>query len=176
MSAKSITAAISSTFLLFGTTVYVGVLWALHFFWYPSWEVMNVTNVQDHFINPTSAATDFFWIVVPIMFVTNVIMIVLEWKTKHRWTFFVALAGISGASYIGQALIIPVNDTIAQGITDQARLTEYLTDWMKYNDWRWMTMNVMWLALVYYYIAKGGLMSKPSLPTYVRHGARKELE
>ena len=88
------------------------------------------------------------------------IMIVLEWKTKHRWTFFVALAGISGASYIGQALIIPVNDTIAQGITDQARLTEYLTDWMKYNDWRWMTMNVMWLALVYYYIAKGGLMSK----------------
>ncbi len=55
-------------------------------------------------------------------------MIVLEWKTKHRWTFFVALAGISGASYIGQTLIIPVNDTIAQGITDQARLTEYLTD------------------------------------------------
>ncbi len=71
MSAKSITAAISSTFLLFGTTVYVGVLWALHFFWYPSWEVMNVTTVQDHFINSTSAATDFFWIVVPIMFVTT---------------------------------------------------------------------------------------------------------
>ena len=71
-----------------------------------------------------------------------------------------ALAAISGASYIGQQLIIPVNETIAQGITDQARLTEYLTDWMKYNDWRWMVMNVMWLALVYYYIAKGDLMSK----------------
>ncbi len=160
MSAKSIIAAISSAYLLFGATVYVGVLWALRFFWYPSWEVIDVASVQDHFINPTSAATDFFWIVVPIMFVANGIMIFLERKTRHRWTFVVALAAISGASYIGQQLIIPVNETIAQGITDQARLTEYLTDWMKYNDWRWMVMNVMWLALVYYYIAKGDLMSK----------------
>jgi hypothetical protein len=109
MSAKSTIAAISSAYLLFGATVYIGVLWALRFFWYPSWEVIDVVSVQDHFINPNSAATDFVWILFPIMFVANGIMIFLERKTRHRWLFVVALAAISGASYIGQQLIMPVN-------------------------------------------------------------------
>ena len=62
MNKKTILIGVNHTFLMFGTTVYMGVLWALHYFWYPSWEVMDVENVQDHFILPTSAATDFFTI------------------------------------------------------------------------------------------------------------------
>ncbi len=50
MNRKTILTGVNHTLLMFGATVYMGVLWALHYFWYPSWEVMNVSNVQDHFI------------------------------------------------------------------------------------------------------------------------------
>lgn len=50
---------LNNAYLMFGTTVYVGVPWALHYFWYPSWTSMNLASVQEHFIAPTGAATDF---------------------------------------------------------------------------------------------------------------------
>lgn len=150
---------INHCFLMFGVTVYVGVLWALHYFWYPSWEVMTVDVVQDHFIKPTSAATDFFWIVVPLMFLTNAVLIWREWKTSLRWAAIIAMICISGASYVGQVHIIPVNDEIAQGLLSAEQLTEKLTLWMTLNDIRWMIMNVMWLTMMYYFFAKGSLYS-----------------
>ena len=59
---------INVVYFLFGATIYCGVMWSLRFFFYPSWSKMTVDNVQDHFIIPTSAATRFFLVVVPIMF------------------------------------------------------------------------------------------------------------
>ena len=144
--------------LMFGTTVYMGVLWALHYFWYPSWEVMNVTNVQDHFILPTSAATRFFTVVVPIMFVTSLIMIWLEWKTKFRVLAIIGLLGVIGATGVGQVLIIPVNETIAAGVAP-AELTPLLERWMVLNDIRWIIITIMWLALMVYFLTKGDLLS-----------------
>ena len=84
MNRKTMLIGANHLFLMFGTTVYVGVLWALHFFWYPSWEVMNVGNVQDHFILPTSAATKFFTIIVPIMFLCSGVMIRLGRVRDNR--------------------------------------------------------------------------------------------
>lgn len=155
---KKILLAINHSYLMFGVTIYVGVLWALHYFWYPSWEVMTVDVVQDHFIRPTSAATDFFWIVVPLMFLANAILIWREWKTPLRWTAIIAMLCLIGASYVGQVHIIPVNDEIAQGITDPALLSEKLSHWMMLNDIRWIIMSIMWLAMMYYFFAKGKLM------------------
>lgn len=156
MNTKSMLIGINHILLMFGTTVYMGVLWALHFFWYPSWEVMNVGNVQDHFILPTSAATRFFTVVVPIMFLTSIIMIWLEWKTKFRWHAIVGLLGVTGATLVGQILIIPVNERIAGGV-DQATLTELLTEWMVLNDIRWIIITIMWLALMVYFLMKPSL-------------------
>ena len=156
---KRILVGINHGFLMFGTTVYVGVLWALHYFWYPSWEVMNVGNVQEHFILPTSAATEFFTIVVPIMFLCAIIMIVLEWKTKFRWHAIIGLLGVIGATFVGQVYIIPVNKTIAAGVQPD-QLNGLLQEWMVLNDIRWIIMTIMWLALMIYFLTKGDLLSK----------------
>ncbi len=156
MNTKTMLIGVNHILLMFGTTVYMGVLWALHFFWYPSWEVMNVGNVQDHFILPTSAATRFFTVVVPIMFLTSIIMIWLEWKTKFRWHAIVGLLGVTGATLVGQILIIPVNKRIAGGV-DQAALTELLEEWMVLNDIRWIIITIMWLALMIYFLMKPSL-------------------
>ncbi len=156
MNTKTMLIGVNHILLMFGTTVYMGVLWALHFFWYPSWEVMNVGNVQDHFILPTSAATRFFTVVVPIMFLTSIIMIWLEWKTKFRWHAIVGLLGVTGATLVGQILIIPVNKRIAGGV-DQATLTELLEEWMVLNDIRWIIITIMWLALMIYFLMKPSL-------------------
>ena len=156
MNRKTILIGVNHTLLMFGTTVYMGVLWALHYFWYPSWDVMNVSNVQDHFILPTSAATRFFTIVVPVMFVTSGIMIWQEWKTKFRWHAVIGFLGVTAASLVGQILIIPVNKTIAAGV-EQAQLKELLAEWMMLNDIRWISVTIMWLALTIY------LLLKPSI-------------
>lgn len=159
MNTKNLLIAANHILLMFGATVYMGVLWALHYFWYPSWEVINVTNVQDHFILPTSAATRFFTIVVPVMFVTSLVMIRLEWKTKFRWHAIIGLLGVIGATLVGQLLIIPVNKQIASGV-DQTTLTELLGEWMQLNDIRWIIVTIMWLALMIYFLMSPGLADK----------------
>jgi hypothetical protein len=156
MNRKSILIGINHTLLMFGTTVYMGVLWALHYFWYPSWNVMNVDNVHDHFILPTSAATEFFTIVVPVMFLTSGVMIWQEWRTRFRWHAIIGFLGVSVATFVGWILIIPVNKTIAGGVP-QAELTELLQRWMMLNDIRWVSVTTMWLALTLY------LLMRPSL-------------
>jgi glucan phosphoethanolaminetransferase (alkaline phosphatase superfamily) len=145
---------INHALLMLGTTIYVGVLWALHFFWYPSWENMTLDVVQAHFIGPTSEATKFFTIVVPIMFVCNLVLIWAEWRTRFRWVAIVAILGIIGSTLVGQLLIIPINQAIAKGVATQAELTPMLQEWMKLNDVRWVMMNVMWLALMYFFLSK----------------------
>ena len=159
MNMRSLSIGVNHILLMFGATVYMGVLWALHFFWYPSWEVMSVDNVQDHFILPTSAATRFFTIVVPIMFVTSLIMIKLEWKTRFRWHAIIGLLGVIGATLVGQLLIIPVNKQIAAGV-DQENLTVLLGEWMVLNDIRWIIVTIMWLALMIYYLSSPGLSNE----------------
>lgn len=152
---KQLLLDINNAYLMFGTTMYVGVLWALHFFWYPSWSVMNLSNVQDHFINPTAAATDFFWIVVPLMILANIILIISEWRTKYKYVGFICMACVFGASYYGQALIIPINDYIHAGsVNSEQELTSLLKDWMKYNDARWIIMSIQWLAMMYFFTSK----------------------
>ena len=151
--------AINHAYLMFGVTIYVGVLWALHFFWYPSWEVMTVDTVQDHFINPTAAATDFFWIVVPIMFAANAVLIYKEWQTNMRWAAILAMLCLLAASYVGQQLIIPINELIAAGTVTANELPAMLEDWMFYNDVRWLIMSAMWLIMMVYFYTKGSLIS-----------------
>ncbi|MGB5352182.1 MAG: hypothetical protein WBN32_01065 [Woeseia sp.] len=150
--------AINHAYLFFGTTLYVGVLWALRFFWYPSWGTMNIDLVQDHFIMPTSAATRFFTIVVPLMMIASVIMIISEWKTKFRWFAIVAFLCIMGSTYVGWLHIIPVNKIIAAGVASNAELTPLLQKWMRLNDIRWVLETIMWLTMMGYFVFKGNLL------------------
>jgi hypothetical protein len=120
---------------------------------------MKVATVKDHFINPTAAATDFFWIVVPLMFAANTILIYNEWKTKMRWVSILAFLCLVAASYVGQELIIPINEIIATGTIGAKELSIMLKDWMFYNDIRWLIMTMMWLIMMFYFYAKGSLMT-----------------
>jgi hypothetical protein len=156
MNTKSLLIGVNHILLMFGTTIYMGVLWALRFFWYPSWETMNTGNVQDHFILPTSAATKFFTIVVPIMFLTNAILIWLEWNTKFRWHAIISFLCISAATVVGYFLIIPVNKTIAAGV-EESQLLGLLQEWMSLNDIRWIIITIMWLTLMVYFLLKPSL-------------------
>ena len=139
-------------FLMFGTTIYMGVLWALKIFWFPGWKSITTDVVQEHFIGPTGRATVFFTIIVPIMFLCNGIMIWKEWHSKFRWTSIIAMIGIVGSTIVGKLLIIPINDEIALGKTRQADLSIMLNRWMDLNDIRWILMTIMWLALMYFFL------------------------
>ncbi len=151
---KSPWVVFTNAFVFFGTTLYVGVLWALHFFWFPSWSNLKVDNYYDQFIPQTSTATEFFTVLVPLMFLGHVIMCWKEWKTRMRWISIGALACLGAATYVGTLHIIPVNKILAGRLTDQAQVTELLQKWMGLNDIRMVLMTLGWLLLMYYFGSK----------------------
>lgn len=155
---KQLLLAFNHAYIFFGATLYVGVLWALHFFWFPGWAKLKVDNYYDQFIPQTTIATQFFTIVVPLMFLALAVMIVTEWKTRFRWVSIAALLCLGLATYVGQSHIIPINKILATGIADQAKLSELLQQWMFLNDIRWVLLTLMWLIMMYYFIAKGNLL------------------
>jgi hypothetical protein len=150
---------VNVVYFLFGATVYTGTMWALQFFFYPSWTKVNVDNVQDHFVVPTSAATRFFLVVVPIMFVSGAVMVVTEWG--EGWTLVAAILaflGIVESTFVGWMLIIPINRKIRDGVADDAALQPLLKRWMKLNTLRLFTVTIMWGATVWYLIAEGSFV------------------
>ncbi len=163
---KSKLIALSHGYYFWGTSIYVGLLWSLHFVFYPSWTSINTESVEAHFLVPVNAATDFFTIVVPGMLLTGLIMVYTEWKTKQRWTALLAYGCLLVMMLVGYFLIRPVNESIAESIaagtlqTDS--LSNQLSDWMCYNDLRGVIMTTMWLIILFYYTSKAGLLCKKS--------------
>jgi hypothetical protein len=155
---KRILLALNHGYFFFGTTLYVGVLWALHFFWFPSWRTLTVENYYDQFIPQTSTATRFFTVVVPLMFLTGAIMTWREWRTPQRWYPLGALLCLATATFVGTRRIIPVNKILATHITDQAQLTSLLQRWMELNDIRWVLLTIAWLLLMVYFFRKGNTL------------------
>lgn len=157
---------LNDLYFAFGATIYAGTLWALRFFFYPSWKSMTVGSAYDHFIVPTRAATRFFTVVVPLMFAAAAVAIAEEWGRAQLWQAVVCLAGISVSSFFGELLIIPINKRVAAGVAagappdqrlDQNGLDRLLKRWMAYNDVRWVTTTVTWLAIIWLLVGKGDL-------------------
>jgi hypothetical protein len=156
---KAFLLTLNHSALFFGTTLYVGVLWAMRFFWYPSWDLIKLADVPVHFIGPTSRATAFFTVVVPIMLVTNLVMIISERKSPMVILAIVAILGIGGSTFVGQLYIIPVNHLIGAGLATQEELHDKLGAWMSYNTIRFWLMTMMWLAMISYFVLRGRLLS-----------------
>jgi len=157
---KAVLLAINHAWIFFGATLYCGVLWSLRFFWFPTWRNLKPDNYYDQFIPQTSAATRFFTIVVPLMFLALIIMTVTEWKSGIRWAPIAGLILLGAATYVGQAHIIPINKVLEGRITDPALLTGHLEKWISLNDIRWVLMTLMWLVMMIYFIQKGDLLRK----------------
>lgn len=146
-------------YILLMASIYVGLFTSLHFFWFPSFETLNVGNYFDQIVPQTTRATHFFIITIPIMYVCMAIMTWSEWRTKFRWVPIACLIGISIPVYIQQGLIERVNDQLKAGVTDPMLLSELLQRWMSLNDLRWIILAGVWAVMVYYFVAKGNLKS-----------------
>lgn len=156
---------INHGYLFFGTTLYVGVLWSLRFFWYESWGQIKLEDVQVHFVGPTSRATTFFTVVVPLMFLANLIMIISERRSWIVWLAIGAALCLGAATYVGQVYIIPVNKVIAAGLATQSELNARLEDWMSYNTIRFWLLTPMWLVMLAYFTARGRLLEALAEPS-----------
>jgi hypothetical protein len=140
-------------YFLFGATAYVGTLWCVRLFLYPSWVALTPDNVGVHFVGPTRAATRFFIFVVPLMFPTGIALIVASWGDTLVWVASLAVLGVV-STVVGIGFILPVNKKIAAGVA-AAELTPLLKRWMFLNDIRFVTTTVMWGAAVWYALAVG---------------------
>jgi hypothetical protein len=145
---------ISIVYYLFASTIYMGTLWCLRLFLYPSWVGLTPDNVGVHFVGPTKRATKFFTVVVVLMFPAGIGLIIGSWGTNLVWVTSVAVAGIVASTVVGTGWILPVNKRIAKGVS-AAELTQLLKRWMLLNDIRWVTTTIMWSFTLWYALAVG---------------------
>ncbi|MDH6484162.1 hypothetical protein [Streptomyces sp. SAI-127] len=149
---------VNALYFLFGATMYMGTMWVLRLFLYPTWRALTPENVDVHFGVPTTLATRFFTVVVPLMFISGIVLVWSEWGSWYVVLAAVCLVGIALLTWVGQGIIIPVNKRIRGGQFDgQAGLTPLLGRWMRLNDIRFVGATVTWAAIVWYIAAKGDL-------------------
>jgi hypothetical protein len=146
---------VSNAYIFFCASIYLGMFWSLHFFWFPNYpSTLNLSNYYDAIIPQTTLATKFFFITIPIMVVALVIMLISEWKTKFMWVPLAWIPGLFTPVIIQQAFIEKINDEFSAGVSDEARLQVLLDDWMYLNDLRWIILTIMWGVTMYFFIAK----------------------
>jgi hypothetical protein len=86
------------------------------------------------------------------------VLVVSEWGDPLVWVSAVCLIGIVVLTYVGQQLIIPVNQKIRGGEFDgPAGLTPLLMRWMQLNNIRFVVSTITWAAIVWYVVAKPDL-------------------
>lgn len=152
---KQILIDISNAYIFFCASLYLGLFWSLHFFWFPHYpDTLNVENYYDAIIPQTTTATEFFFITIPIMAVAIVIMLITEWKTKFRWVPILWIPGLLAPVIIQQMYIEKVNNQFIEGISEMTTLQELLSEWMFLNDLRWIILTIMWAVTMYFFIAK----------------------
>lgn len=165
--AKKTLIDINNAYIFFCASIYLGLFWSLHFFWFPNYpSTLNVGNYFDAIIPQTTTATKFFFVTIPIMALAIAVMLITEWKTKLRWVPLAWIPGLLIPVIVQQAFIEDVNNQLIAGVTDEAVLQELLKQWMFLNDLRWVILTIMWGITMYFFIAK-------AKPSYRRHTIAK---
>jgi hypothetical protein len=155
MKLKSILLDLNNAYIFFCASVYLGMFWTLHFFWFPHYpETLTVSNYYDAIIPQTETATKYFFVTIPIMSVCLVVMLIAEWRTKFRWVPLAWIPGLGIPVVIQQKFIEDINGQFKAGITDPAKLKVLLEDWMFWNDVRFYILTTMWCITMYYFISK----------------------
>jgi hypothetical protein len=150
---------LNALYFLFGSTMYVGTMWVLKWFLYPTWRSLERGNVDMHFGIPTRQATKFFTVVVPIMFVSGVILVWTEWGSIRLIPAIICLLGIIALTVVGQGIIIPINIRIRGGdFKDDTELRQLLQRWMFLNDIRFYVSTLTWLAMLWLLVDRGRLL------------------
>lgn len=146
---------INNAYIFFCSSIYLGMFWSLHLFWFPNYpSTLTLENYYDAIIPQTTLATQFFFVTIPIMAVAIVVMLITEWKTHLRWVPILWIPGLLAPVIVQQAYIEAVNNEFSAGVTSEARLQELLQEWMYLNDVRWIILSIMWGVTMYFFIAK----------------------
>ena len=146
---------LNNAYIFFCSSLYLGMFWSLHFFWFPNYpKTLNVTNYYEAIIPQTDLATKFFFITIPIMAIAILIMLITEWRTKLKWVPLTWIPGLLVPVVVQQQFIESINDQFKANITDPVLLQKLLKEWMFLNDIRWIVLTIMWLITMYFFIAK----------------------
>ncbi|WP_460542149.1 hypothetical protein [Echinicola sediminis] len=146
---------INNAYIFFCASIYLGLFWSLHLFWFPNYpSTITLDNYYDSIIPQTTLATKFFFITIPIMAIAIVVMLITEWKGPLRWVPILWAPGLLAPVLIQQAYIEKINNQFIEGVSDEATLQDLLNRWMYLNDLRWIILSVMWAITMYFFIAK----------------------
>ena len=146
---------INNAYIFFCSSVYLGMFWTLHFFFFPHYpKVLNIHNYYDAIIPQTTTATKYFFVTIPIMCVALVIMLISEWKSKLKWVPIAWIPGLMVPVVVQQKFIEDINNQFKAGITDPDKLQVLLQEWMCWNNVRFVILAIMWGITMYYFIAK----------------------
>jgi hypothetical protein len=146
---------LNNAYIFFCASLYLGLFWSLHFFWFPHYpDTLTLDNYYDAIIPQTTTATKFFFITIPIMAIAIVIMLITEWKSNLRWVPLAWIPGLLIPVVVQQAFIEDVNNQFIAGVTDPEILQDLLKEWMLLNDIRWIILTIMWCITMYFFIAK----------------------
>lgn len=146
---------LNNAYIFFCSSVYLGMFWSLHFFWFPHYpHTLTINNYYDAIIPQTTTATKYFFVTIPIMSVALIIMLISEWKNKLKWVPIAWIPGLLVPVIVQQKYIEAINDKFKAGITDPVQLQQLLQQWMYLNNVRWVILSIMWGITMYYFIAK----------------------
>ena len=146
---------INNAYIFFCSSIYLGMFWSLHFFWFPNYpDTLTVANYYDAIIPQTTTATRYFFITIPIMAVAILIMLITEWKSRLRWVPLLWIPGLLAPVIVQQAFIERINNAFIAGVSDQETLQSLLKEWMFLNDVRFVVLALMWGVTMYFFLAK----------------------
>ena len=142
---------LNNALLFLCTSMYLGTGWSLVLFSFPIAPQLTVNNYYLEFVPQVTLATQFFTYMTTLMLVLAVVMTMAEWKTPLRWLPIVVLAGIVIATTLTVIVILPLNDLMSKGITNQAQLDSIMNEWMFLNKIRVGLWTVQWLSMMIYF-------------------------
>ena len=150
---KRIISIVCLSCITFVSSIYLGLLASLHYFWYPDWPVEGEpANMHRVFVMPLTRALNFFTIAVPIMCVASLFLIYAAWRTNLRWPALWAGILILIHTLVSIIKLMPLNDTIIEMIAANRDHRQLLIEWMEINDFRLILTTIVWaLSLVMVY-------------------------
>ncbi|HWD08039.1 MAG TPA: hypothetical protein VHA57_02985 [Actinomycetota bacterium] len=144
----------NNVFLLACTSMYFGTGWSLVLFSFPIASKLRPDTYYNQFVPQVTAATKFFTVMTTLMLAAGVVMLVAEPDPVYRWVPAIVLAGVVAATLLTVIFILPDNNRMAAGITDNTELHTILNRWMARNWIRVGLWTVQWLAMAFWFGAK----------------------
>jgi hypothetical protein len=137
--------------LLACCSIYFGTGVSLVFFQLPLEPKLTIANYALVFVEPVVLATRFFTVMAIVMLICATIMLATEWLSGLRWVPAVVLAAVVAASLLTVLVIFPLNNELAAGITDPARLKAIFQEWADLTRLRMALWTIEWAAIAYWF-------------------------